>query len=38
MKTSPAGIALIERFEGLKLRAYQDGNGIWTIGYGHTGK
>jgi lysozyme len=36
MKTSPAGIALIERFEGLKLRAYQDQNGIWTIGYGHT--
>ena len=36
MKTSPAGIALIERFEGLKLRSYQDGNGIWTIGYGHT--
>ena len=37
MKTSAAGIALIERFEGLKLRAYRDGNGIWTIGYGHTG-
>lgn len=36
MKTSPAGIALIERFEGLRLRSYQDGNGIWTIGYGHT--
>ena len=36
MKTSPAGIALVERFEGLRLRAYQDGNGIWTIGYGHT--
>lgn len=35
MKTSPAGIALIERFEGLRLRAYQDGNRIWTIGYGH---
>lgn len=37
MKTSPAGMALIEQFEGLKLQAYQDGNGIWTIGYGHTG-
>ena len=36
MKTSPAGIALIERFEGLRLQAYQDGNGVWTIGYGHT--
>ena len=22
--------------EGLKLDAYQDGGGIWTIGYGHT--
>jgi lysozyme len=36
MKTSPVGIALIERFEGLRLRAYRDGNGVWTIGYGHT--
>jgi lysozyme len=36
MKTSPAGIALIEKFEGLRLRAYQDGNGVWSIGYGHT--
>jgi lysozyme len=36
MKTSAAGIALIERFEGLRLRAYQDGNGVWSIGYGHT--
>ena len=37
MKISSTGILLIERFEGLKLRAYRDGNGIWTIGYGHTG-
>jgi lysozyme len=37
MKTSPKGIALIEQFEGLRLSAYQDGAGIWTIGYGHTG-
>lgn len=37
MKTSPKGIALIEQFEGLRLAAYQDGAGIWTIGYGHTG-
>jgi len=36
MKTSPAGIALIERFEGLRLAAYQDQGGVWTIGYGHT--
>lgn len=36
MKTSPAGLALIEQFEGERLKAYQDGNGVWTIGYGHT--
>ena len=28
---------LVEPFEGDKHVAYQDGNGIWTIGYGHTG-
>jgi lysozyme len=27
---------LISQFEGLKLRAYQDSAGIWTIGYGNT--
>ena len=27
-------VALIKRFEGLKLQAYQDSVGIWTIGYG----
>ena len=32
-----AGLALIKSFEGLKLTAYQDVAGIWTIGYGHTG-
>lgn len=37
MKTSPAGISLIKRFEGLELESYQDIAGIWTIGYGHTG-
>ena len=34
---SPAGRAMIERFEGLRLTAYQDIVGVWTIGYGHTG-
>lgn len=29
-------VALIKRFEGLKLEAYQDVKGIWTIGYGTT--
>ncbi|MCC8075708.1 MAG: glycoside hydrolase family protein [Clostridiales bacterium] len=33
-----AGLALIKRFEGLRLTAYQDSAGVWTIGYGHTGK
>lgn len=27
---------IIARFEGLRLKAYQDGAGIWTIGYGST--
>ena len=30
------GLALVKRFEGLKLDAYQDVAGVWTIGYGHT--
>ena len=30
-----AGLALVKRFEGLKLDAYQDVAGVWTIGYGH---
>ncbi len=28
---------LVKRFEGLRLTAYQDSVGVWTIGYGHTG-
>jgi lysozyme len=47
VKTSPAGRALIESFEGLILQAYDDYNdrvvhvgdrvrGTLTIGYGHT--
>jgi lysozyme len=27
---------LIAKFEGLRLKAYQDSGGIWTIGYGST--
>ena len=30
------GISLIKQFEGLKLTAYQDSVGVWTIGYGTT--
>jgi lysozyme len=34
---SPKGLALTQQFEGLRLAAYQDSVGVWTIGYGHTG-
>jgi lysozyme len=34
---SDAGLALTKSFEGLRLEAYQDVGGIWTVGYGHTG-
>lgn len=37
MKLSAKGLALLKQFEGCKLAAYQDGRGVWTIGYGHTG-
>jgi lysozyme len=36
-KYSDAGMALTKSFEGLRLTAYQDVAGIWTIGYGHVG-
>jgi lysozyme len=36
LKTSANGRKLIEQFEGLSLKAYDDGTGVWTIGYGHT--
>ena len=35
-KVSTAGINLICSFEGLRLKAYDDGGGVWTIGYGTT--
>ena len=34
---SQNGLALTQKFEGLRLTAYQDQVGVWTIGYGHTG-
>lgn len=37
MQINPAGLQLIKHFEGLRLIAYQDVVGVWTIGYGHTG-
>lgn len=36
MTYSKTGIGLTERFEGVRLTAYQDQVGRWTIGYGHT--
>ncbi len=36
MKVNDRMLALIRRFEGLRLRAYRDAAGVWTIGYGHT--
>ncbi|MGL5636908.1 MAG: lysozyme, partial [Bacteroidales bacterium] len=38
MKISKDGIALIKKFEGCRLEAYRCSAGVWTIGYGHTGK
>ena len=34
---SENGLAMTKSFEGLRLTAYQDVSGIWTVGYGHTG-
>lgn len=36
MTLSKAGESLIKSFEGLRLSAYRDIAGIWTIGYGST--
>ncbi|KWW18795.1 muraminidase [Pseudomonas putida] len=36
MRTSQRGLSLIKSFEGLRLHAYQDSVGVWTIGYGAT--
>jgi GH24 family phage-related lysozyme (muramidase) len=37
MKTSPIGVALIKKFEGLRTTSYKDVGGVWTVGYGSTG-
>jgi len=36
MKLSDHGYAIIKNFEGLRLSAYRDVAGVWTIGYGST--
>jgi lysozyme len=38
MKTSAKGIALIKRFEGLRLHTYRCSAKVLTIGWGSTGK
>jgi len=37
LTTGTPGLNLIKKYEGLRLKAYQDPVKIWTIGYGHTG-
>lgn len=36
MKYSLNGYKQTQKHEGVRLTAYQDGGGVWTIGYGHT--
>lgn len=38
MKISDKGLQIIKDFEGCELTAYKCPAGIWTIGFGHTGK
>lgn len=38
MKISDKGLQIIKDFEGCVLKAYKCPAGVWTIGYGHTGK
>jgi len=35
-RINAAGLALVKESEGLRLVAYRDTGGVWTIGYGHT--
>ena len=36
LETSESMIAVIKKFEGLRLKAYKCPAGVYTIGYGHT--
>lgn len=36
-RISDEGLAHLRKWEGLRLEAYRDTGGVWTIGYGHTG-
>lgn len=35
MKTSDSALNQIKKFERLRLKAYKDSAGVWTVGYGH---
>lgn len=37
MKLSLNGQGFIKKWESCRLKAYLDGGGVWTIGWGHTG-
>jgi lysozyme len=37
MRVASAGINLIKKYEGCRLRSYKCPAGIWTVGYGSTG-
>ena len=37
MQISIAGMKFVKTFEGCKIASYQDGAGVWSIGYGHVG-
>lgn len=37
MKMSESGLKALSLREGVRLKAYKDTKGIWTIGVGHTG-
>jgi lysozyme len=38
MRCSDEAVNALKEFEGLRLRAYKCPAGVWTVGYGHTGK
>lgn len=35
MSTGSRGLALVKKWEGLRLAPYKDAAGLWTVGYGH---
>lgn len=37
MEALDKAISALKNFEGLRLKAYKDGGGVWTVGYGSTG-